>query len=1430
MKFWLAFILVIFISSAYAAQVELTVSESAGIQRINEPVTSGVPLPEGAVFSPDNFKLTDLNGNEIPMQAQVTSRWGPLEDTSKSIKWILLDFQASLNAGENKKYILHFGNGVTRTAISNPVQITNNVGNLVIKTGNNEFTLSKTNFKLFDSVKVGTTNLLSSNSNINLRDTSFSRIGELGIGATRINIFDTKYYSAGDRIVIHNGVEGSNLWYDVQPGDYAIGMEGYRAINPGDTLIIEPGTPNEESLVVEQSGWGCASGCSCNQECIRFTTPFQRAHPEHITIIRESTEEEYDVTSVDSSYIYISPPTSITHFSGEYIEIIPEEEFDYFTNLDSPDEVTIEENGPMRSVVKIRGNWKSPDYGYLGKEHISTRALQPYPWMKYNIRIHFYKDKDYAKVFFTLENNGAWGVHSETDFVPMQRILFDELSLNSDLNLGASKRISSGDFSETYSSGEFAVLQTGLGGYSIQRNGISQGVSSNSKGWIDINDGNKGVAVGVRHFTENYPKKFTFNGNKLSAELWPSEGSYFDGDNYRIYQIDGGRHKTHEMLYRFYSGNNLAETERIMEGFKAPLMALASPDWFADTKALGFLGPPGEGSYDVKVNEAMTRYEDLVSSQFEGSNTMFTSGAFKYSWIHFGDLGWNGGFSSLHYDWTFGALVSYIRTGKRIFFDTGTAMARHRMDIDQYHGDRIDLTGRKHLYMNYLSRYESGASGSAGHMIGEKVPKMSHTWNDGLVYYYLLTGDKKAWEAADENWKAVVNMYGVGGRIDARYPFTFEESRTPAWAAAIAINLYKVNGNQSYLDLATRIVKNGLLYQEQLVGGEGSFYDLSGPVTSTYVVYPMYPIIITHYYSQDPEIRDLIIRMADTAKDKLFCPEYIKSNGYIVPIQLSYVWRLSQRCNGGEAVKDFFLGDLFAYSYMLTNNSEYLDWARRSFWNSAFYYTVEGTTGVQQSFRSSLGWIDRMFTGSQTKAHGYFMRSNQIYLFMERWLNTQPSCSSKSGRICSEGYYCSSGFVPANDALRCCLGECLIAPQKVSYAFSRRYPNKVHILFAKPLDLPSAGNINNYQINGIVIRNISVSQYEGKVTLFTDELSPGITYTLRVSNILDTYGAGLSPNPTSVNFEFVPPSLVLHYGFEGSLEDSSGTGNDGTEDGITFSEGISGQAGQFDGIDDLVGVDSLDVDDIDKLSVSVWINPSSYGESNWGRIFDKNKKFLSLSNTGGILGTVKFQQTGSWYAPSGSVPLNQWTHVALTYDSSSANNNPVFYINGEKVDSLVEFPGSGAGSSDSSYMMAIGNRIGKDRSFKGRIDEFKLWDYLLTDEEVRNEYLFYLSNESCSSQGGIECSSGESCSSGFVPARDTTRCCLGSCIEIQNPGDANRDRRVNIFDLFVISRNFGKSSASSDWSTVRDYDLDLSGTIDRGDLVQVVRNWRAIYS
>ena len=924
-------ILVLLVAGSANATLDVTLSvtDYAGMDRNSEPVTTGVPLPEAAnILTVSQLQLKDNRGMNVPAQFTVLARWrGIPTDITKPIKWVLLDFQATVLANRTGTYHLTDG-GIGNTSSTN-ISIIEDSSKIAVSTGKARFQISKNYFNLFDYV-----------------------------------------------------------WID-KNNDGLI----------SDAIITQP-------------------------------------------------------------------------FSGGLV-LIDKSGKQFTSLLEAPEEIAIEEQGPLRSVIKIRGVLKAQDGTYFAPSlhHPSSwpNFDQPYrnSFVYYNCRIHFYNDKDYVRVFFTLENNGSNGrTDPEPNFAPVQVVYFDSVNLILKLSKFLGAAVSSEaaytqlsaadnftlyqDWKENLTDSKKDTLEPVFNNgifYNTKKNDQQLSTGKTNPGWIDLNDNSQGAGLAIRHFWQNFPKKITVTSSEITIGLWPGEGYYpyceksdFPDLQYEIYcgqggrdaqayLFDAGRHKTYEMLLNFYSGGEQSKTKKLSVALSNPLMALASSGWYSQTKALGMIAPSGLTSSDPKLSEAMQRFEKLQSAMVYAAdsqngltiNNIKTKnpphGEFArqnrfFNWMNFGDLLWsNSAPSSLHYDWPYSMFVHYIRTGKRNFFDAGVEMIKHRFDIDQYHGDRTDKNNN-HKYKNYMQFYES--EGHADPTIDTYNPSAvglpTHTWINGLILYHLLSGDKKAWEAAEEVGKGMINHFGPGGLFDANSTgCTTDEIRHWGWSILNLLNLYRANGNPTYLSVAENMAKNWLLHRESLVGGGHWGCDQSSrdctnqlkPFTcqpggcgacgnaqwNTMYAYVIEPLINVHYETQDPQLKDLLVRMADFVKNKLLFGGDFDAQGKYRGLQSAYLWVAEDpdckvRGCRGEVLKDIFWADLFAYAYSLTNNPEYLNWARRNFKDAMFYYA--SSPGYHnRDGRSKISYIEGMFPNSHTKVHGWIGRNNQIYLYIE---------------------------------------------------------------------------------------------------------------------------------------------------------------------------------------------------------------------------------------------------------------------------------------------------------------------------------------------------------------------------------------------------------------------------------------------------------------
>lgn len=204
------------------------------------------------------------------------------------------------------------------------------------------------------------------------------------------------------------------------------------------------------------------------------------------------------------------------------------------------------------------------------------------------------------------------------------------------------------------------------------------------------------------------------------------------------------------------------------------------------------------------------------------------------------------------------------------------------------------------------------------------------------------------------------------------------------------------------------------------------------------------------------------------------------------------------------------------------------------------------------------------------------------------------------------------------------------------------------------------------------------------------------------------------------------------------MKDSTSSANNGTSGGgMVSGDQTTGQVNgglNFDGADDSVNAASAAAfDNMTTLTVSAWIKPDTLGENNNGRIMQKSGNGASSAGwrffLSGGAGTerMSFQVT---YAPdpartsaNGTISLNTWQHVALTWDASSlAQTNIKIYKNGSETSYATGADGSGSRTSDASNDLIIGNDSTQVRSFDGLIDEERISNVVRSADWIKTEY------------------------------------------------------------------------------------------------------------
>ena len=113
-------------------RIELTVEEPAGVDRRAWPVTQGVPFADGDLERTAPVRLVTDRGEPLPLQTLCLTTW---DKDLRFVKWLLVDFQIDLAAGETRHVFLECGPGVRATPPEQAMRVEHTSSRTRIDTG-----------------------------------------------------------------------------------------------------------------------------------------------------------------------------------------------------------------------------------------------------------------------------------------------------------------------------------------------------------------------------------------------------------------------------------------------------------------------------------------------------------------------------------------------------------------------------------------------------------------------------------------------------------------------------------------------------------------------------------------------------------------------------------------------------------------------------------------------------------------------------------------------------------------------------------------------------------------------------------------------------------------------------------------------------------------------------------------------------------------------------------------------------------------------------------------------------------------------------------------------------------------------------------------------------------------------------------------------
>lgn len=301
----------------------------------------------------------------------------------------------------------------------------------------------------------------------------------------------------------------------------------------------------------------------------------------------------------------------------------------------------------------------------------------------------------------------------------------------------------------------------------------------------------------------------------------------------------------------------------------------------------------------------------------------------------------------------------------------------------------------------------------------------------------------------------------------------------------------------------------------------------------------------------------------------------------------------------------------------------------------------------------------------------------------------------------------------------------------VSHVSSSGDTSTVVVEFSEKVDQVTAETITNYTINkSVVVLNAKLTLDQRQVLITTTQMTD-TTYTLTVKNIKDK---AIIPNvmvtsSTIFLHKNISPDIVAYYmldetqivGADTLIYDASVNANNGIlKNGPIITEGLLGNALQFDGVDDYVQFAQSPSFDITSglVSVSVWTKldllPSQLPGA-FGPIFDsETDQYVIYEDRGNNQLRFKVTTSGGAARPAiqaADLKTGAWIHVVGVYDGANAK----IYLNGVFKSSLPL-----TGTVNPGQVATLGKS--GTTFFKGGIDNVQVFNKALTDQEVADLY------------------------------------------------------------------------------------------------------------
>jgi len=283
------------------------------------------------------------------------------------------------------------------------------------------------------------------------------------------------------------------------------------------------------------------------------------------------------------------------------------------------------------------------------------------------------------------------------------------------------------------------------------------------------------LTVAVRRFWQQFAKRLTLSDRELRVELWTSKAS--------PRRFGRGAAKTHSVLLAFHSDD--VSPGAIAAKFEQPPTLHPGPAWYVASRAMGRFPLPSASHAEIDTLYEYALNRRLHEQQRRAHNS--------FGMVHYGDIGHINSEIDAHKAF----FIQWARTGERKWLDFALDWALHSQDIDVCHYSPSPREIGIH-HSHYAPDHNNYSL------------TLTHTWIEGQLYRYYLTGDRRSLLAADLAGRAFSrSMLTTGQMFDAGRKGGGIGSRAYGRACWALCELYRATRNPRYLWAMKRL--NGYL-------------------------------------------------------------------------------------------------------------------------------------------------------------------------------------------------------------------------------------------------------------------------------------------------------------------------------------------------------------------------------------------------------------------------------------------------------------------------------------------------------------------------------------------------------------------------------------------------------------------------------------------